>query len=164
MKKRFTGMIAGLVAVALFAGCETTKPASGDADKDKVEKKDPKQLVETLRPSLTEAEKIALAEGILEKMVDGINKDDYSLYTNDFFKGLKEQVKEKEWKASNDDLKKQAGDYEARFYMGMLNKPLVDVFIWKGKFTKNEGDVLIRLGLIEDEGKYKVTIFSISPF
>lgn len=164
MRKRFTGMIVGLLAFAFLVGCETTKPASGDADKDKAEKKDEKQLVETLRPSLTEAEKINLAEPMLERMMNGINKDDFSIYSGDFFKGLKDQIKEKEWKTSNDDLKKQAGDYESRTYLGMLNKPLIDIFIWKGKFTKNDGDVLIRLGLIEDEGKYKVAIFSISPF
>ena len=62
MRKRFTGMIVGLLAFVFLAGCETTKPSSGDADKDKAEKKDEKQLVETLRPTLTEAEKINLAE------------------------------------------------------------------------------------------------------
>ncbi len=162
MKRRFTGIIVGLLALALLAGCETTKTSS--ADKDKAEKKDEKQLVETLRPTLTEAEKINLAEAIVDRMLKGINKDDYALYSGNFFKGLKDQVKEKDFKALNDDLKKQIGEYKSRKFMDILNKKLVDIFLWKAKFTKTDEDVLIRLFLIEDEGQYKVSSFSISPF
>jgi hypothetical protein len=164
MRKRFTGMIVGLLVFAFLAGCETTKPSSGDADKDKAEKKDEKQLVETLRPTLTEAEKINLAEAMVDRMLKGINKDDYSLYSGNFFKGLKDQVKEKDFKALNDDLKKQIGEYKSRKFMDILNKKLVDIFIWKAKFSKTDEDVLVRLFLIEDEGQYKVSSFSISPF
>ena len=164
MRKRFTGMIVGLLAFVFLAGCETTKPSSGDADKDKAEKKDEKPLVETLRPTLTEAEKINLAEAMVDRMLKGINKDDYALYSGNFFKGLKDQVKEKDFKALNDDLKKQIGEYKSRKFMDILNKKLVDIFLWKAKFTKTDEDVLVRLFLIEDEGQYKVSSFSISPF
>ena len=162
MSRRFTGIIVGLLASALLAGCLTTKPS--DADKDKAEKKDEKPLLETLRPSLTETEKINLAEPIVDKMLRGINKDDYALYSDNFYKGLKDQIKEKDFKALNDDLKKQIGEYKSRKFMDILNKKLVDIFVWKAKFTKTDEDVMIRLFLIEDEGKYKVSSFSISPF
>jgi hypothetical protein len=159
MRKRFIGMIVGLIAFAFLAGCETTKPSTGDK-----EKKDEKPLLETLRPTLTEAEKVNLAEVMVDKMLKGINKDNYALYSADFYKGLKEQVKEKDFKALNDDLKKQIGEYESRTFLGMLNKKLVDIFLWKAKFSKMDEDVLIRIFLIEDEGKYKVSSFSVSPF
>lgn len=164
MRKRFAGMIVGLLVFALLAGCETVKPSSGDADKDKTGKKDEKPLVETLRPTLTEAEKINLADPILDRMLKGINKGDYTLYSGNFFKGLKDQVKEKDFKTLNDDLKKQIGEYKSRKFMDILNKKLVDIFVWKAKFTKTDEDVMIRLFLIEDEGQYKVSSFSISPF
>ena len=147
MRKRFTGMIVGLLAFAFLAGCLTTKSSSGDADKDKAEKKDEKQLVETLRPTLSEAEKINLAEAIVDRMLKGINKDDYALYSDNLYKSLKDQMKEKDWKALNDDFKKQAGDYKSRTFLGMLNKPLIDVFLWKCKFTKNDEEALLHLGL-----------------
>jgi ABC-type oligopeptide transport system substrate-binding subunit len=161
MRKRFTGIIAGLLTLVLLAGCETTKP-SADTDKDKAEKKDEKQLVETLRPTLTEAEKINLAESILERMMKGINKEDYSLYSGNFFKGLKDQFPEKGFKEFRNELKKDMGEYKSRMYLGALNKKLVDVFIWKAKFSNSEDDCLIRLTLIEDEGVYKVLGFNIS--
>ncbi len=143
------------LALSLFlTGCETTK----DAEKEK-----PK-LTETLRPTLTEAEKANLAEVMLDRMLTGINKDDYSLYSENFFSGLKDQIKAKDFATINADLKKQIGDYKSRTYLGMLNKPLVDVFIWKSKFTKTDEDVLIRLFLLEEEGKLKVSSFSISPY
>ena len=164
MRKRFTGIIVGLFAFALLVGCETAKSSSADADKNKAEKKDEKQAVETLRPTLSGAEKNDLAESMVERMLKGINKDDYALYSGDFYKGLKEQVKEKDFKALNDDLKKQLGEYKSRKFMDMLNKKLVDIFMWKAKFTKTDEDVMIRLFLIEDEGQYKVSSFSISPF
>ena len=120
--------------------------------------------METLRPTLTEAEKVNLAEAMVDRMLNGINKDDYALYSGNFFKGLKDQVKEKDFKALNDDLKKQIGEYKSRKFMDILNKKLVDIFLLKAKFTKTDEDVLIRLFLIEDEGQYKVSSFSISPF
>jgi hypothetical protein len=164
MMKTVKGIIVVLLAFAFLSGCETIKPSSGDADKDKAEKKDEKQAVETLRPTLNEAEKNALAESMVDGMLKGINKDDYALYCGNFYKGLKEQFKEKDFKALNDDLKKQVGEYKSRKFIGMLNKKLVDIFLWKAKFTKTDEDVLIRLFLIEDEGQYKVSLFSISPF
>lgn len=164
MKRSFTRIIVGLLASAFLAGCLTTKPSSADAEKDKADKKDEKPLLETLRPTLTEAEKINLAEAIVDKMLLGINKDDYSLYSGNFFRGLKDQVKEKDFKTLNDDLKKQIGEYKSRKFMDIVNKKLVDIFFWKAKFTKTDEDVLIRLFLIEEEGKYKVSSFSIGPF
>lgn len=164
MRKTVNGIIVILFVSVLLVGCETTNPSAGDADKDKVEKKDEKQVVETLRPTLSEDEKIALAEPIVDGMLKGVNKDNYALYVGNFYKGLKEQVKEKDFKTLNDDLKKQVGEYKSRKFIGMLNKKLVDIFVWKAKFTKTDEDVMIRLFLIEDEGQYKVSSFSISPF
>jgi len=156
MNNRIAGIIAILVGLSIITGCLTTEQDKKDAEKPK--------LTETLRPTLTETEKVNLAEVILDKMIAGINKDDYSLYSEYFFKGLKDQIKEKDFITMKTDLKKQLGDYKSRTYMGMLNKPLIDVFIWKAKFTKTDEDVLIRLFLIEENEKYKVSSFSISPF
>ena len=162
MGKRFTGMIACLLAFTLLAGCETTKPASADAAKDKAGNKDEKPLVETLRPTLTEAEKVNLADPILERMMNGINKDDYSLYSGNFFKGLKDQFSEKDFKDFRAELNKDIGEYKSKTYLGVLNKKLVDVFIWKAKFSNSDDECLIRITLIEDEGIYKVLGFTIS--
>ncbi|MFZ2658022.1 MAG: hypothetical protein WAX69_24030 [Victivallales bacterium] len=159
MKNRLAGMLASLLALAFLAGCETTKISEqGKKDAEKP------NLSETLRPTLTEAEKVNLADAIVDRMLNGINKDDYALYSSNFYKGLKDQIKEKDFKTLNDDLKKQLGDYKSKTYLGMLNKPLIDIFIWKSKFTKTDEDVLIRIFLIEEDGKYKVSSFSISPF
>lgn len=162
MGKGFTGMIACLLAFALLAGCETTKPAAADAAKDKGGNKDEKPLVETLRPTLTEAEKVNLADPILERMMNGINKDDYSLYSGNFFKGLKDQFSEKDFKDFRTELNKDIGEYKSKTYLGVLNKKLVDVFIWKAKFSNSDDECLIRITLIEDEGVYKVLGFTIS--
>ncbi|HCE42622.1 MAG TPA: hypothetical protein DET40_03640 [Lentisphaeria bacterium] len=158
MKNKTAGMIAGLLVLLAFTGCETTNPAQ-----EKKDAEEPK-LSETLRPALAEAEKVNLAEVIIDRMLSGMNKDSYDLYTENFFKGLKDQVKEKDFMTLNTDLRKQLGDYKSKTYMGMLNKPLIDIFLWKAKFTKTDEDVLIRLFLIEEDGKYKVSSFSISPF
>ncbi len=163
MKNKLTLLAAALAALAIFAGCETTKETRtqkevSDDDKPKA------PLAESLRPSLSETEKVNLADAIVERMLAGINKDNYGLYSENFFKGLKDQVKEKDFKVINADLKKQIGEYQSKSYMGMLNKPMVDVFFWKAKFSNTKDDVLIRLFLIEEDGKYKVSSFSIGPY
>ena len=164
MRKTVKGITLVLLAFAFLVGCETTKPSSVDAEKGRAGKQEEKQIAETLRPTLSEPEKIALAESIVDGMLKGVNKDDYTLYSGSFFKGLKEQVKEKDFRTLNDDLKKQVGEYKSRKFIGMLNKKLIDVFLWKAKFTKTDEDAMIRLFLIEEEGQYRVSSFSISPF
>jgi hypothetical protein len=162
MRNAFAGMIAGALSLALLAGCETIKPSDADAAKDKPENKSGEQLAETLRPTLGEAEKISLAEVIVEKLMNGINNDDYALYSEDFFQGLKDQFSESGFKSLRVELKNDMGDYKSRTCLGMLNKKLVDVFIWKAKFSNSDDDCLIRLTLIEDKGVYKVLGFNIS--
>ena len=162
MRKRFTGMIAALLVFALVANAENTGPASGDAGK--AEKKDENNLAETLRPRLTDAEKVNLAEPLLDRILQGVNKGDYAIYSGNFSKGLKDQITEKDFKTLNEDLIKKIGEYKSRKFLGILNKKLVDIYIWKAKFAKTDEDFIIRLFLIEDEGKFKVFSFSITPF
>ena len=162
MRKRFTGMIAGLLMFALIADAENTGPSAGDTGK--AEKKDENNLAETLRPSLTDAEKVNLAEPLLDRILQGVNKGDYAIYSGNFSKGLKDQITEKDFKTLNDDLLKKIGEYKSRTFLGILNKKLVDIYLWKAKFAKTDEDFIIRLFLIEDEGKFKVFSFSITPF
>lgn len=164
MKKKFTGVIAGLLMLALLADAQNTVPSAGDTGRDKSEKKDESKLAETLRPTLTDAEKVNLAEPILERILQGVNKNDYAVYSDNFSKGLKDQITEKEFKILNDDLIKKIGEYKSRTFLGILNKKIVDIYIWKAKFAKTDEDFMIRLFLIEDEGKFKVFSFSITPF
>ncbi len=157
MKKIFQIVFSGIMAAAILAGCETTK---------NTEKKDEEKsnLSETLRPTLTEAEKINLAEVILDRMLEGMKKEDYNLYTSNFFKGLKDQLGTKEFTAWREDFKKNLGDYKSRVSLGMLNKKLIDVFLWKAKFSGTDEDILIRIMLIEEDGVYKVMGFGFVQF
>ena len=157
-------MIVGLLMFAFLAGCETTTPSVGDTGKDKGEKKDENNLGETLRPTLTDTEKVNLAEPILDRILHGVNKDNYAIYSENFSVGLKEQITEKDFKTLNEDLLKKIGEYKSRKFLGLLNKKLVDIYIWKAKFAKTDEDFMIRLFLIEDGGKLKVFSFSITPF
>lgn len=164
MRKEFTGLIFGLLAFALIANAENTDPSAGDTGKDKSEKKNESKLAETLRPTLTDVEKVNLAEPILERILQGVNKGDYAVYSDNFSKGLKDQITEKDFKVLNDDLLKKIGEYKSRKFLGILNKKLVDIYLWKAKFAKSDEDFMIRLFLIEDEGKFKIFSFSITPF
>ena len=164
MRKIFTGTVVSLLMFAFIAGCETTGISSEDAGKDKPGKKDENKLGETLRPALTDVEKVKLAEPMLDTILQGASKDDYAVYSSNFSKGLKDQLTEKDFKILNDDLKKKIGEYDSRKFLGILNKKLVDIYVWKAKFTKTDEDFMIRLFLVEDEGKFKVFSFSITPF
>jgi hypothetical protein len=164
MRKKITGVIAGLLMLAILADAQNTVPSAGDTGGDKSEKKDGSKLAETLRPTLTDAEKVNLAEPILERILQGVNKNDYAVYSDNFSKGLKAQITEKEFKVLNDDLIKKIGEYKSRKFLGILSKKLVDIYLWKAKFAKTDEDFMIRLFLIEDEGKLKVFSFSITPF
>lgn len=161
---KISGPIVGMLMFALLAEAENTATTAGTAGNGNSEKKNESKFAETLRPTLTDAEKVNLAEPILDRILQGVNKDSYAIYSEKFSKGLKDQITEKEFKVLNDDLLKKIGEYKSRNFLGILNKKLVDIYLWKAKFTKTDEDFMIRLFLVEDEGKFKVFSFSITPF
>ncbi len=165
------GICVASAVLATAGGCITMSFGDSSADSKEAEKESkdlaavPAAEPEVKDPqSLPAEEKQKLAEPILENLLKAMKEDSYKEYCKDFTQGLKDNVTEKDFKFRNDKMLDEIGEFKSKEFLGVLNKKLFDVFIWKAKFSKSDDDQIIRLFLISDENKYKVYMFNISPF
>ena len=166
MKKRVlsTFVMPAFYSAVLFLGgaCISSRQSVESETEQKQEKHDALST-NTKIQNLPEDQKLKLAEPIIESVLKGIAEKDYKEYTRYALPGFKENVPESAFKSRNDELNKELGEFQSKTYLGVVNKKLFDVFVWKGKFSKSEDEWFMKLYLVDDEGKYKIYMFTISP-
>lgn len=104
----------------------------------------------------TNEEVRAIAEPIVNSILEGFNADDYAKFSKDFDDTMKEALPNEKFLKTNKQMKGETGNYKSREYLGFLNKAQYAVVLWKGKFDKTSEDVLIKLVLSKRGDKYVV--------
>jgi hypothetical protein len=162
--------------LSLVAGCFTTtqeatksaeqKDAAGAADTQALATPpaEVKNGNESVPKKIPEEMKMPKAEEIVSNILEATGSNDYTKYTKDFTEGLAEKITKKDFEAKNEKLKEDIGEFKEKHFLGVLNKKLFDVYLWKTKFSKHDDEMLMRLFLIDEDGTYKVYMFNISPF
>ena len=87
----------------------------------------------------------AISEPILDNIFAGFKTSDYAKYSIDFDDTLKETISQKKFSEVNHQIKNSIGNYQSREYPGFLTKGQMTFVLWRGRFDKSEGDVLVRL-------------------
>ncbi len=98
----------------------------------------------------------AVADPILEAVLTGFNQGNYGLYSQDFGDTLKEAISEKKFLKVRGQILNKLGKYQSRTYLGFLTQGKTTVALWKGRFSDNDDDVLIKLVLSRRGDKVKV--------
>ena len=89
----------------------------------------------------------AVADPILDGVLEGLQEGDYDLYSKNFDDTLKDVISKKKFLQTKSDILKSIGAYKSRSYLGYLKKGKTTVILWKGRFAKSADDVLIKLVL-----------------
>lgn len=105
----------------------------------------------------TDKEVKAVAEPILDNILEGFKTDDYSKYSKDFDATLKESISEGKFLETDRQIENSIGNCQSRAYLGFLTKGKMTVVLWKARFNKSEDDVLIKLVASKRGDKYLVT-------
>lgn len=105
----------------------------------------------------TDEEVRAIAEPILDSILEGFKTDDYGKYSKDFDNMLKESISEKKFLDTDRQIQGSIGNYQSREYLGFLVKGQRTLVLWKGRFDRSEDDVLIKLVVSKRNNKYLVT-------
>jgi hypothetical protein len=105
----------------------------------------------------TDEEVRAIAEPLLDTILEGFKTDNYATYSKDFDTMLKESISESKFLEIDRQIQGSIGDYISREYLGFMVKGKMTVILWKGKFNKSEDDVLIKLVVSKRQDKYVVT-------
>jgi hypothetical protein len=117
----------------MVVGCSATKSASGD-----------------LRDC---------ANDITDGILIGLNNDDYGKFSENFDQKMKSSLPEVQFKVISYNIKSKIGNYLSKEYVGSENKDGYTVMIYKGKFSQENDDVIIRTVLSENAGKMLVSGF-----
>jgi len=141
----------GLTALFSFSACQTVEneaPASLAVDSE-----------------LTAHQKKEIAQKVLGEILTGIKENDYQLYIRHFTLEYREKVTLRKFKSINRKLMEDLGECNSREYLGHLDKKIMDVFLWKGRFkNKPDNELMIYLMLGEVKDKYLVLGFRIVNF
>jgi len=87
----------------------------------------------------------AIANPILDGLLTGFSNGNYALYSKNFDDTLKDAIPEKKFKQVRANILQKLGKYQSRTYLGFEQKGNFTVVLWKGRFSKVEDDVTIKL-------------------
>lgn len=104
-----------------------------------------------------DAEIQAIAEPILDNILEGFKTDNYYKYSKDFDETLRENVPEEQFIKIDNQFEESIGDYQNKKYLGFFNKGKMTVILWKAGFDKSEDDILIKLVVSKRGSRYLVT-------
>ena len=105
----------------------------------------------------TDAQVKKIAEPILDTILEGLENDDYSLYSNDFDVFLRRKISYKTFKHTDNELASSFGEYVSRQYLGFLSKVHMTVVLWKLRFDQSEDQVLVKIFISKRGDQYLVT-------
>ena len=105
----------------------------------------------------TDEEVAAIAEPILDNLLESFSQNNYAQYCRDFDETLKESISEKKFLETDRYFEETLGDYQSREYLGFLAKGKMSLVLWKARYNKSKDDVLIKLVLSKRGDTYFVT-------
>ena len=91
-----------------------------------------------------------IANPILNNVLDGIKTGNAEKYSKDF------KVSMRMFMQKYDQVQAQIGNWKVYQYLGFLNRETETVVLWKGRFTRTDNDVLIKMAISKENGKYLV--------
>ncbi len=105
----------------------------------------------------TNEEVKAVANPILDSILDGMKTNDYTKYSKDFDDTMKNALPKEAFLAANKQIRDYMGEYKSREYLGFLKKNNMTVILWKSVFDKSEDEFLVKLIISKQKDKYLVT-------
>ena len=85
------------------------------------------------------------ATAIMHRVLQGISEGDYSLYTQDFSKSMKDSQNREAFLQVQRNLQKSVGKFQSLEYLGFYEQYSGIITLFKARFSKEREDVLIKL-------------------
>jgi hypothetical protein len=94
---------------------------------------------------------------IMDNILQGIYQGDYTLFSHDFADEMKKEQDREKFLQMQKKFQKTLGKLKSVSYMGNYSQYGSVIILFKGKFTKEKDDVLIKLILGQSGEQVKVT-------
>lgn len=109
------------------------------------------------QPSVDEAKKFA--DPITENILQAMNDDNYSRFSQDFDEQMKAALNETQYKNTIPAIKAKIGKYLSKEFVSVENKDGYLVVIYKARFSQETGDVIVRSVFSDRNGKKYISGF-----
>jgi Zn-dependent protease with chaperone function len=97
------------------------------------------------------------ASRMLGSLIQSVFEGDFTSYTRDFSPAMKKAQDREAFLLLQRNLQKSLGKLKTMEYLGSYRQLGENITLFKGRFSKEKDDVLIKLVLEEHGGEYQVT-------
>jgi hypothetical protein len=105
---------------------------------------------------MSEAEIFALANPIMDNLMDASTAVDYERHVRNFTERLKRIVTREHLQMVCEGYQRERGYFAEREPVAAFKRPGAVAIIWRQRFTKVPGEFVAEMLLVEDDGKYLV--------
>lgn len=92
----------------------------------------------------------------MDEILAGFTENDYIKYSKHFDSQMLQVIPEEKFRITREQILYGFGNYQSKKYLGYLNQNNMTVVLYKGKFDKFNGDVLIKVVLGKEGDLYYV--------
>jgi len=100
---------------------------------------------------------IALAEPLLQNLLDGANELNYEKFSRDFSHGMKTVIPHDMFMEKTIGIHHVRGKCISRKALGVLRKNKTALILWSAQYDKTSDDMLIQLKLSYENGQLVIT-------
>jgi hypothetical protein len=111
---------------------------------------------------MTESEILAIANPIMENLMNASTNIDHERHVRDFTDKLKAIVTKENLEAQCKEYQATLGYFLEREFVGVFRKETDAAVFWRQKYTKSTGEHIAFLRLISEDGKIKVQNVSVT--
>lgn len=103
-----------------------------------------------------EADILAVAEPIMDNLMDASTAIDYERHVRDFTERAKGTLSKAQLEAVCKSYQDAKGYFADREFVALFRRPDSVAVIWRQRFTRAPGDYVAELVLVEQNGRYLV--------
>jgi DNA-binding transcriptional regulator YiaG len=111
---------------------------------------------------MSESEILAIANPIMDNLMQASTDIDHTRHVRDFTEKLKSIVTKENLEAQCKEYQTKLGYFAEREFAAVFRKETDAVIFWKQRYTKSNGEHIAFLRLIEDNGRILVQNVSVT--
>lgn len=104
----------------------------------------------------SDADILSVANPIMDNLMDASTAVDYDRHVRDFTDRLKQRLSRQQLERICQDYQRSKGCFAEREFVAVFRRPDSVAVVWKQRFTRQPGDFVAEMVLVQQDGRYLV--------
>lgn len=104
----------------------------------------------------SDAEILAVATPLMDNLMEASTAIDYERHIRDFTPRARSRLAKAQFQSVCEQYQRAKGFFARREFVTVFRRPDSVAIVWKQWFTRQPGEFVAELVLVEDEGRYRV--------